>query len=541
MTAHHFDQDAADRAVAFFEEVLVHTKGRFSGQPFTLLDWEKRILSDVFGWKREDGTRRYRKVYISVPKKNGKTAIGSGIGLYLTSCDGEQGAEVYSAAADKDQARLSFEGAKAMVMASPVLRERLTPYRNEIRYTPTGSFWKVLSADAATKHGPNPHGIIFDELHAQKSRDLFDTLSMGMGNRDQPLLFVITTAGEEEEGSIFCELDDYADQVLRGVIEDPSFYAFIARAPKDADWTEESTWEAANPSYGITVRREFFEEELRQARQSPARRNAFRRLYLNQRVRAVTRWIDLERWDENYGGVTFHELEDRLRGRLCYGGLDLSSKTDLTSLVLVFPPDDPDEGVYDVLPYFWSPEAKVASFEKATAAPYGDWAASGYLDTTAGEVIDYRCIRHRITGQAGLEESELSVEPLAERFRVQEIAFDRWGALSIAPPLEDDGLTMVEFGQGYRSMSEPTKELERLTLAKRFRHGAHPVLRWNIDCLEVAQDPAGNVKPKKPDTRKTAKRIDGAVALIMALSRALQLGANPEPESRYDEQEVRFV
>ena len=538
-----FDKEAADDAVGFFEECLFHTKGKFAGQPFLLLDWERTIVRDLFGWKRPDGTRKYRTAYISVAKKNGKTALGSGIGLKLTCADGEQGAEVYSAAADKDQARLSFDGAVAMVEYSPALSERLAVYRNSIRYAPTRSEWKVLSSDAKTKHGPNPHGIIFDELHAQRTRDLFDTLTMATGNREQPLVFIITTAGEEEEGSIFCEVDDYADQVARGVIDDPSFYVYVCRADPKDDWTAEATWKKANPSYGVTVRREYFEEQLRKARVSPSKENAFRRLLLNQRVRAVTRFVDLERWDACMGKKTFHELERSLEGRRCYGGLDLSSKIDLTSLVLVFPPEDLDRGIFDVLAYFWTPEARVEIHEKATQVELGTWAAAGFLDTTAGEVIEYQCIRNRITGKGELggADLELEVKPLAERFEIVEIAFDRWGATQIRTQLESDGIEMVEFGQGYISMSEPTKELERLTLAKRLHHGAHPVLRWCIDCLEVAQDPAGNVKPKKPDKRKTAKRIDGAVALIMAIARALASGAEASPPSVYEERGVLLL
>jgi len=523
-----FDADAAARAEAFIEGVCVHTKGRWMGDPFRLTDWERTIVRDVFGWKRRrDGLRRFRVVYISVPRKNGKSEFAACFGLLLLCADDENSPEVYSAAADRDQATLTHAPAKMMIQLSDALGERLEVTRYTIFYPPILGSWKVLSSIAQTKHGLNSHGILVDELHAHKTRKLCDALTTSTGAREQPLTVYITTAGEEEEGSIFCETDDWAQQVARGAVNDPSFYPFICRADPEDDWRSPATWEKANPSYGVTVGEDFFRQELARAEASPASRATFKRLYLNMRMRAHTRFLELDQWDRG-AGEELEDLLERNRGRTCYGGLDLSSKVDLTALSLVWPPGDMDEGIFDVACWFWTPEGRVEQASREDRVPYGEWVAQGWLEPTPGDVIDYRFVRKRLND-------------LKKSFRIQEVAFDRWGALAIFPQLEEDDFTMVEFGQGTKSMSDPTKELERLVLGGRIRHAGNPVLRWNMDCLEVAHGPTGEIKPKKPDTRKTRKRIDGAVAVIMALARAMALGADPDPPSVYDQRGIRFL
>lgn len=531
---YYFDAAAADHVCEFFETLLVHTQGEHAGKPFLLLDWQREILREVYGWKRKsNGLRRYSTVYVSVPKGTGKSEVGGGLALYHLVADGEQEAEVYSAAGDRLQASICFKRAKQMVLASPELAKRIEIYTNSLYYPPTRSTYTALSAIAATKHGYAPSAVIFDELHVQKTRDLWDTLTMGLGKRAQPMLFVITTAGEEEEGSIYCEIDDYAQQVQADPAMDESWFVYIRRASKKLNWSSEKAWKEANPSYGITVKKEFLEKEARLARSSPARLASFRRLYLNQRVQAVNRWIAPEAWAQCAGELDFRALEEELAGRECYGGLDLASKTDLTALVLCFPPENTDTGTYDFLSYFWTPEQRIFEQERGTQVSFSTWNALGLLYATPGEVIDHASIRLRLTGRC---EGDPVVDemPLAERYRIREIAFDRYGSDLLRPQLEGDGLTMIQFGQGWRSMSEPTKELQRLVLAGRIRHGGHPVLRWNISCLDVAVTTTGGVSPKKPDARKSSKRIDGAVAAIMALSRAQ---ANANGSSVYEREE----
>ncbi|MGE5553307.1 MAG: terminase large subunit [Betaproteobacteria bacterium] len=496
-----FDEAAADRAVEFFERFLRHVKGKWAGCRFELQDWQRDdIIRPLFGWKRKDGTRRYRVAYIEIPRKNGKSTLSAGIALYLLFADGEPGAEVYSAAADRDQAAIVFETAKAMVEASPALRKRSEIYKRAIVVPTTGSSYKVLSADAPTKHGLNAHGIIFDELHAQPNRELWDVLTTSTGAREQPLVVAITTAGYDRN-SICWEQHEYAEKVLKGVIDDPSFFAYIAAADEKDDWRDPATWKKANPGLGVTVKLDYLEQEARRAAEVPAYQNTFRRLHLNQWTQQAERWLDIAAWDATAGEVD----PDELIGRPCYGGLDLASTTDIAAFELVFPPteEDPD---FRVLSYFWVPKDNIRDRVTRDRVPYDVWAKQGLIEATEGSVIHYGAIRQKI-------------ENLAAIYPIKEIAFDRWGATQLSQELDDAGFTVVPFGQGFSSMSAPTKELLNLVMAKRLHHGGNPVLRWMADNMVVKQDPAGNVKP---DKSKSTQKIDGIVALIMALDRAIR-------------------
>ncbi len=501
-----FDEKAADRVCGFFVDCLVHVKGQWAGRPFELLDWEREALRDLFGWKRPDGTRRYRTAYISVPRKQGKSSLSAGIALYLLCADGEPGAEVFSAAADKDQAAIVFELAKSMVLASPELSKRLEVFRRSMVYAKTSSSYKVLSADAYRQHGINASGVIFDELHAQRNRELWDVLTTSTGSRSQPLVLAISTAGYDET-SICWEVDDYARKVREGVVEDTSFYSYVRRAEKEDDWTDPEVWKAANPSFGITIFEDYFTRECERAQNTPAYQNTFRRLHLNQWTAQRDRWLDLAAWDEC---DEFVDLE-ALQGRQCYGGMDLATTTDVAAFVLVFPPDDED-GVFDVAPFFWVPNDGVPERVRRDGVPYDAWIRDGLIHATEGNVIDYRAILR-------------TIEDLGERYNVAEIAYDRWGSQAISNELAGLGFKLVQFGQGYGSMSSPTSELLKLVLAERIRHGGHPVLRWMADNLVVKSDPAGNVKP---DKQKSTEKIDGMVALIMALDRAIRKEGAPK-------------
>jgi len=509
----YFDAAAADRVVKFFPACLVHAKGKWAGQPFELLDWQKTIVRDLFGWKRADGTRRYRTAYISVPRKCGKTTLGAGLGLYLTTADGENGAECYSAAADRDQAAIMFDIAKSMVQSSPVLTANIKTFRRSMVYHKAASSYKVLSADAPTKHGLNAHGILFDELHAQRSRELWDVLTTSTGARTQPLTIAITTAGYDFE-SICYEIYTHACAVRDGLIEDPAFYTCIFEAGEEDDWRSPATWEKAHPSYGVTVQRSYFEDEVAKAEHSLAAQATLKRLMLNMWTRQREQFIDIEAWDACAAPVDTASLA----GRRCYGGLDLANTTDINAFVLVFEPEDED-APYDVVPYFWIPEERMRQRVQRDRVPYDAWVNAGFIETTPGDIADHRHIQRRIC-------------EIRDEFQVLEIAFDRWGSTQISTGLTDEGFTMASFGQGFASMASPTKELLKLVCEKRIRHGGNPVLRWMISNLTVKQDEAGNFKP---DKARSAEKIDGVVALVMALDRTLRHEAEPDGPSVYEE------
>jgi phage terminase large subunit-like protein len=503
---YYFDERAADLAVRFFERLLVHVKGEWAGQPFILQGWQRdEIIRPLFGWKREsDGTRRYRTAYIEIPRKNGKSNLAAGIALYLFFADGEYGAEVYSAAADRDQAGIVFELARGMVSESPELTRRCQVFKRAIIQQGNMSTYRVLSADAYTKHGLNAHGVVVDELHAQPNRDLVDVLVTSTGARRQPLVVFITTAGYDRE-SICWEYHEYARQVLAGIIQDDAFFAFVRAADEKDDWTDPAAWAKANPGLGVTVKVEYLETEARRAAQVPAYQNTFRRLHLNQWTQQESRWLDLAAWDACGSPVEAKLLE----GMECYAGLDLASNSDLASLVLDFPNEAGEAERHAWLPFFWIPRDNMVERARHDRVSYVSWARDGLIEATEGNVIDYGWIVRKI-------------EELGEKYKIREIAFDRWGAFQITQQLEGLGFTLVGFGQGFASMSGPTKELLRLVLDGKLAHGGHPVLRWMADNLVVSTDPAGNVKPNK---EKSREKIDGIVAGVMALDRALRHGA----------------
>ncbi len=508
----YFDDQAADIAVAFFEQLLVHIKGEWAGSSFKLEPWERdEIIRPLFGWKRrKDGTRKYRYAYIEIPRKNGKSTLTAGIALYLLFADEEPGAEVYSAAGDRDQAAIVFDLAKAMVEESPALSQRSESFKRSIIVPASRSVYRVVSAEAYTKHGLNVHGLVFDELHVQPNRDLWDVFTTATGARRQPLVVAITTAGFDRE-SLCWEQHEYARQIMEGIIEDPSYFAYIKAADKDDDWLDEKVWKECNPNLGITVKLDYLRAEARRAQQLPAYQNTFRRVHLNQWTAQETRWLPMEAWDQCDEPAEADELETME----CYGGLDLASTVDLAAFLLSFPPPEPEEGKatdpVKILPFFWIPEDNLIERARKDRVPYDAWVRDGLITATPGNVIDYAYIVQQIV-------------QLGEIYNIKEIAFDRWGAFQVSQQLEGAGFTMVAFGQGFVSMSAPTKELLRLTLNRQLAHGGHPVMRWMADNLVVKQDPAGNVKP---DKSKSREKIDGIVALVMSLDRLIRHGGQP--------------
>lgn len=516
----HYDKDAADYAVMFIES-LCHTKGTWAGKPFELIDWQEQIIRDLFGVLKPNGYRQFNTAYIEIPKKQGKSELAAAVALLLLCGDGEERAEVYGCAADRNQAKIVFDVAVDMVRFCPALSKRvkILESQKKITYLPTNSSYQVLSADVANKHGFNTHGVIFDELHTQPNRKLFDVMLQGSGDaRMQPLYFLITTAGNDTN-SICYEVHQKAIDIAEGRKVDPTFYSVIYGAAEDEDWTDPKVWKKANPSLGITVGIDKVKAACESAQQNPGEENAFRQLRLNQWVKQSVRWMPMDKWD----ACAFPVSEDDLEGRICYGGLDLSSTTDITAFVLVFPPLD-EENKYYILPYFWIPEETLDLRVRRDHVPYDLWERQGTLMTTEGNVVHYGYI-------------EKFIERLGEKFNIREIAFDRWGAVQMVQNLEGMGFTVVPFGQGFKDMSPPTKELMKLVLEEKIAHGGHPVLRWMMDNIFIRTDPAGNIKA---DKEKSTEKIDGAIATIMGLDRAIRCG-NDTGASVYDSRGLLFI
>jgi phage terminase large subunit-like protein len=471
----------------------------WAGKPFLLLPWQEQIIRDLFGIVKSDGYRQFNTAYIEIPKKNGKSELAAAVALLLTCADFEERAEVYGCAADRQQASIVFEVAADMVRMCPSLNRRvkILAATKRIVYLPTNSFYQVLSAEAYSKHGFNIHGVVFDELHTQPNRKLFDVMTKGSGDaRAQPLFFLITTAGTDQH-SICYEQHQKAKDILEGRKHDKTFYPIIYGADENDDWTDPKTWKKANPSLGHTIALEKVKAACESARQNPAEENSFRQLRLNQWVKQAVRWMPMEKWDL----CDFPVDEVALEGRVCYGGLDLSSTTDITAFTLIFPPRD-EEDKFCVLPYFWLPEETLDLRVRRDHVPYDVWEREGFIQTT-----------------------------------IREIAFDRWGAVQMVQNLEGMGFTVVPFGQGFKDMSPPTKELMKLVLERTFAHAGHPVLRWMVDNIFIRTDPAGNIKP---DKQKSTEKIDGAVAAIMALDRAIRCG-NDLRESVYENRGILFI
>jgi phage terminase large subunit-like protein len=451
----------------------------------------------------------------------GKSELAAAIALFLTCGDGEERAEVYGCAADRNQASIVFNVAADMVRMCPPLAKRvkILDSMKRLIYQPTGSVYQVLSADVKNKHGFNTHGVVFDELHTQPNRKLYDVMTKGSGDtRTQPLYFLITTAGDNQN-SICWEVHQKAVDLLEGRKTDPTFYPVIYGADMDDDWTDPEVWKKANPSLGITVTMDKVKAAFESARQNPAEENSFRQLRLNQWVKQAVRWMPMDKWD----ACAFKVDPDDLKGRVCYGGLDLSSSTDITAFVLVFPPVDEDDR-YSILPYFWIPEENIDLRVRRDHVNYDLWERQGFIKTTDGNVVHYGFI-------------ESFIEELGMDYNIREIAFDRWGAVQMTQNLEGMGFTVVPFGQGFKDMSPPTKELMKLTLEEKLAHGGHPVLRWMMDNIFVRTDPAGNIKP---DKEKSSEKIDGAVATIMALDRALRNEGN-DGGSVYDDRGILIL
>lgn len=508
-----YDKKKADRAVTFIEN-LCHTKGKWAGTPFWLLPWQEQLIRDIFGIVKADGNRQFRTAFVEICKKVGKSELAAAVALYLLYADNEPSAEVYGAAADRQQASIVFDVAKQMVEMSPALMKRsklMGATKRIVNYSNAG-YYQVLSAEVGGKHGFSVSGLVFDEIHTQPNRQLYDVLTKGSSDaRQNPLHFIITTAGNDRH-SIAYELHTKAVDILEGRRVDPTFYPVVYGLKDDEDWEDEANWYKVNPSLGYTVDIERLRDAYREAKQNPADEVTFKWLRCNMWVSSTVAWIPDAIYMRGNESIEAASLE----GRDCYAGLDLSSTGDITALVLIFPPRDENEK-YVLLPYFWIPEETIPRRVKANSVPYDIWEKQGYIMSTEGNVIHYDFI-------------EKFIMYLSEKYRILEIAVDRWNATQMIQNLEGEGFTIIPFGQGFSSMSAPTKEFYRLLMEGRIIHGGNPVLRWMAGNVVIDTDPAGNIKVTKA---KSKEKIDGIVAAIMALDRCIR--QEGQSGSVYDE------
>jgi len=504
--------DRAERVFQFFRCL------RFSdGEQavFELTPHQKFIVGSLFGWMGPDGYRRFRTGYIEEAKGNGKTPLAAGIGLYGLVCDDEPAAEIYSAAVARDQAKICFTDAKNFVDGSRALRRRLVAHENNLAHPARKSFFRPVSSEGKGLDGKRVHMAIVDELHEHPSAIVVDKMRAGTKGRRQALIFEITNSGYDRHTVCF-QHHEYSIQVLEGIFEDDSWFGFIAAVDEEDDpLRDEKCWPKANPNLGVSITEKYLREQVREAIGMPSKQNIVLRLNFCRWTEQASRWIPLEQWDAGKGVV---EVE-KLKGRECFGGIDLSSTADITALVLDFPDED---GGHTWLPFFWVPEDNIQRRVEKDRVPYDVWIRQGLLLTTPGNVVDYGFIRAYIN------------EHVAPKYLIRELAIDRlFNSVQLSTDLQADGFTVVAFGQGFYSMAAPSKTFEELVLKKKLQHGGHPILRWMARNVAAAEDPAGN---KKPDKKRSREKIDGIVAGIMGLGRAT---ANPpQGPSVYEERGV---
>lgn len=498
-----FSEKHASRAVRFIETQIRYVEGAKAGQPFILEEWQRKIVRDLFGWLRPDGTRRYRTAYVEVPRKNGKSSLGAALALYLLLCDGENRPQVYSAAGDRNQARVVFDAARDMVDASAPLKAHAELRQYRINGRNNGGWYEACSAEAYSGHGKNPHGIIFDELHVQKTRAFYDSLCSGRGARAQPLVVILTTAGYDRS-SICWEVHQRAERAIADPDSDPTFYGVIYGAAADEDWTDEAVWAKANPNLGVSVSLEFLREECAAAKENPAAENTFRNLYLNQWTQQAVRWIPMHVWDKCRRDFT----EDDLIGRTCYAGLDMASTRDANAMVLLFPEKD---GAYYILPYFWIPGESKSDRAHQDRRQMLNFASQNHIRVTGGNVTDFYLMADE-------------VRELREKFDIRMCAFDHHGPAQAFVQIctRECGFDVdwfKEYSQSKMSFAAPTKIFERLFSSEKLWHNGHPVLRWMAENVAVKPDANDNIRP---DKEASADKIDGIVAAIMALGVAIE-------------------
>jgi phage terminase large subunit-like protein len=498
--------------VRSFISCLRHSRGEHAGKPFSLFPWQDEYLDRLFNTLRDDGSRQYRTSFLAIPRKNGKTQLSAAVGLYGLFADREPGAEIVCVAGDREQASHLFEAAKQMVEGSETLSKIGKIYRKAITVPETNSVLKVISSEAATKHGYGCSMILFDEFHVQKDRELYDVLQTSTGARRQPLTVLITTAGFDRN-SICYQIWQYAEKVRDGVIDDPTFLPCIYAADQTADPFDEGTWRLANPNYGVTVRDDYFRKMAAQAKESAADEMTFRRLHLNQWTASEVKWLKHGAWES---------CSSRLRDtadRPCYCGLDLGSTFDTTAFVAVWPFAEPDGTTsFDIEAMFWIPEENADRRDKQDRVPYSQWVKDGFVKLTEGDVTDYDAIRDYVLA-------------FCDRHWVKGIAVDRWNAVHLMTQLSAEGQAVHPFGQGYGQMNAPFRLLENSVLSGKVRHAGNPVLTWQASNVQIKSNEDGLIKPTKKHSHDVG-RIDGIVACCMALGLASgeMPGQPQEPE-----------
>lgn len=532
-----FDEKAADHAIKFFD-FLHHIKGEWARPPAKQIKlelWQRFITANIFGWKKKAGSewvRRFNTAYIEVARKNSKTTMAAGWGGYLFFADGEPGAEVYSVGTKKEQAQISFDTFKGMVRKSPELSSRIEVLRNNLSIEATNSKFEPVSSDDKTLDGLNIHGAICDEVHEWKNRNLWDVIETATGSRQQPLQIAITTSGTDRE-SICYEQHEYVEKILKGLIEDDSYFGIIYtidtkektfNEDQEGDnWQDESVWIKANPNLGVSVKLDDLRRKAKKAAEIPAAQNNFLRKHMDVWTQQVDRWIDLALWDNN----NLRPIkEENLLKQLCFGGVDLSSVSDLTVWTMLFPSEN---NILDILIRVWCPESRLFDTRNRYRDSYQAWKKQGFLFTTAGDAIDYDFIRAQIVADSQkFEIDSISVDRLFQGYEFSMKLNDELGGSEKAPKV-------IACGMGYMSMAGPCLEMEKRLLNRQLNHGGNPILRFMADNVCVSIDPAGNKKPNKAESQG---KIDGIIGILLGLDRILRIG---DTESVYDSRGIEFL
>ncbi len=518
---YEFNENLAVRSINF-AQLLKHSKGKWArrGESIKLEPWQQFIKWVMHGWVKKGTTlRRFSKAYIEVARKNGKTTYAATDVLNIFFLDKEPGAEIYLAATKREQAKICWTEVQKMAQKHPILKSKIDVlnHSSAIRTKGGDSVIKALGADSDTEDGLNPLMAVIDEYHAHKNADMVNVLESGMGAREQPLIEIITTAGTDQYSPCYQEERDLAVRVLEGE-ESDSYFAIIFTLDEEDDWTDPNVWIKANPNLGVSVSVDYLEKRIQMALASPRKQNDVKTKNLNIWCSASTAWITSEMWDACGGKVNPEDLF----GRPCFAAIDLANTTDLSAICFLFPPIN-DEKKYQLLMKYYLPENVIDEKSKTDKVPYALWRDQGWVTATPGDIIDQDFI-------------EEDVRNFCNLFQVQQIGYDAWNASQIVTHLTSEGISMVPLRQGFATMSPFSKNFEYIIAKKLLNHGNNPVLAWNNHCTEVEFSAEGNIKPKKPDKRKSGKRIDGIIATIMALGIAMG-----EPIDEQDDGDFRVV
>lgn len=525
-----WDAEAAERVIEFIERFCCLAGGEHEGKPFIPSPWQAFIIGSLFGWKGEDGYRRFRTAYVEIGKGNGKSPLAAAIGLYMLMADGEARAEVYAAATKKDQAMVLFRDAVAMVKQSPGLTKKLPTSGAvgrewNLAYLKTSSFFRPIASDDG-QSGPRPHCGLIDEVHEHKTPLVIDMMRKGTKGRRQALIFEITNSGYDKS-SVCWQHHEYSEWILSGRLQNDSWFAYICTldpcqshqaegktqpvegCPDCDDWRDESVWEKSNPNLGVSITLKYLREQVEEAKGMPSKEGITKRLNFCWWTEGETAWLPADLWARGAGKIDVQYLP----GRPCYAGLDMASKIDVAAFVLCFP-GFPEQGHYALLPWLWIPRATAEARAEADGLSYLAWEREGHICLTDGDVIDQDMI-------------EETIKEAADTYQILEVAYDPWNAAQAATHLQEYGLKLVEFGQNLRNFNEPSKQFESLLKEGKLHHGSHPVLDWMAGNVTVITDRSGNIRPVKPK-HESRKKVDGIVAGVMALGRAML--APPESE-----------